>query len=166
MRQREGGGWQAFRSVNLFLGEEMKQRLINAAFLACIGAALISMTMGAVDREVRKVCFVAAAVILIEGWATWYITTHDEHGRAVYTAKGFIFVSPEMKWRLFNAGLLAWFVVSLWLLTMAAVDREVRVFCFAAAALMLIEGSALWYISTYDKYGRPLRPAKCLLDEF
>jgi hypothetical protein len=144
----------------------MKQRLPNAIFLGCLGAALISMTMGVFDREVRALCFVAAAAILIEGWATWYITTHDEHGQVVYPVKCLRFLTAEMKWRLVNASLLACLIVSLWLPTLAVAFREIWTFCCVAAAAILIEGWAFWYVSTHDEDGRSLKPAKCLLDEF
>ena len=165
MRQREGGGGQAFRSVNLFVSEEMKQRLINAAFLGCIGAALISMTMGAVDSEVRKVCFAAAGLILMAGCSTWYVSTHDEYGRVVYPAKCLRFLTAEVKWRLFNAFCLGFVYAALISMAVGVLDGEMRRLWLAGAALMLMFGASTWWTCTHDADGQPLKPYK-FLDEF
>ncbi len=143
----------------------MKQQVANAIFPGFLGAALIWAMWGIVDREVSRLCFAGAGLILMFGWSTWFMSTHDEHGRVIYPAKCLRFLTAEVKWQLFNAFCLGFVMAALISLMIGAVDSEVRKFWFAGAYMMFMFGCSTWWVCTHDKDGRPLRPVKLQMDE-
>jgi hypothetical protein len=143
----------------------MKQQVANAIFPGFLGAALIWAMWGIVDREVSRLCFAGAGLILMMGTSIWYRCTHDEHGRVVYPAKCLRFLTAEVKWQLFNAFCLGFVYAALISMAVGVFDGEMRRLWLAGATLMLMFGASTWWTCTHDADGQPLKPVKYLLDE-
>ena len=129
-------------------------------------AALIWAMWGIFDREVSRLCFAGAGLILMFGWSAWFRCTHDDQGRVVYPAKCLRFLTAEVKWQIFNGICLGFVGTAAVAMVIGVVDIEERKLWFAFSAMIFMFGSSIWYKCTHDENGRPLYPRKRLLDEF